>query len=52
MRLQITGDDLLAAGIPAGPEIGRRLDLALRRKLDGELADDREAELNAAMEGP
>jgi tRNA nucleotidyltransferase (CCA-adding enzyme) len=52
VRLQITGDDLLAAGIPAGPEIGRRLDLALRRKLDGELADDREAELTAATEGP
>jgi tRNA nucleotidyltransferase (CCA-adding enzyme) len=52
VRLQITGDDLLAAGIPAGPEIGRRLELALRRKLDGELTDDREAELNAATEGP
>jgi tRNA nucleotidyltransferase (CCA-adding enzyme) len=51
VRLQITGDDLLAAGIPAGPEIGRRLELALRRKLDGELADDREAELHAATEG-
>ncbi len=30
VRLQITGDDLLAAGIPAGPEIGRRLALAMR----------------------
>jgi tRNA nucleotidyltransferase (CCA-adding enzyme) len=51
VRLHITGDDLLAAGIPAGPEIGRRLQGALRRKLDGELADGREAELSAAMEG-
>jgi tRNA nucleotidyltransferase (CCA-adding enzyme) len=51
VRLQINGDDLLAAGIPAGPEIGRRLELALRRKLDGELAGDREAELRAALEG-
>jgi tRNA nucleotidyltransferase (CCA-adding enzyme) len=50
VRLQITGDDLLAAGIPAGPEIGRRLQLAMRRKLDGELPGDREAELAAAME--
>ena len=30
MRLQITGEDLLAAGIPEGPEIGRRLEAALR----------------------
>ena len=50
VRLQITGDDLLAAGIVAGPEIGQRLELALRRKLDGELAEGREAELSAAME--
>jgi hypothetical protein len=50
VRLRITGDDLLAAGISAGPEIGRRLELALRRKLDGELAEGREAELSAAME--
>jgi len=52
VRLQISGDDLLAAGAPAGPEIGRRLEQALRRKLDGELVDGREAELRAAMEGP
>jgi tRNA nucleotidyltransferase (CCA-adding enzyme) len=50
VRLQITGDDLLAAGIPTGPELGRRLDSALARKLDGELADGREAELGAALE--
>jgi tRNA nucleotidyltransferase (CCA-adding enzyme) len=52
VRLQITGDDLLGAGIPAGPEIGERLELALNRKLDGELAEGREAELAAAMEKP
>jgi tRNA nucleotidyltransferase (CCA-adding enzyme) len=50
VHLAITGDDLLSAGIPAGPEIGRRLELALRQKLDGELADGRAAELDAAME--
>ncbi len=50
VRLAITGDDLLAAGIPAGPDVGRRLDAALARKLDGELDDGREAELNAALE--
>ncbi len=52
VRLQITGDDLLAAGIPAGPEVGRRLKLAMGRKLDGELTGDRDAELSAAMETP
>jgi tRNA nucleotidyltransferase (CCA-adding enzyme) len=51
VRLQITGDDLLAAGVPPGPEIGDRLELALRRRLDGDLPEGREAELNAAMEG-
>ena len=50
VRLAITGDDLLAAGVPAGPQIGTRLAAALARKLDGELADGREAELNAALE--
>ncbi|MGO9321293.1 MAG: hypothetical protein ACLQBY_10910 [Solirubrobacteraceae bacterium] len=50
VRLAITGDDLLAAGISAGPEVGRRLHAALARKLDGELADGREAELNAALQ--
>jgi tRNA nucleotidyltransferase (CCA-adding enzyme) len=51
VRLQITGDDLLSAGIPAGPEVGRRQEAALRRKLNGELAEGRAAELSAAMEG-
>jgi tRNA nucleotidyltransferase (CCA-adding enzyme) len=51
VRLQINGEDLLAAGIAPGPEVGRRLEQALRRKLDGELAGGREAELSAAMAG-
>jgi tRNA nucleotidyltransferase (CCA-adding enzyme) len=50
VRLAITGDDLLAAGVPEGPEIGRRLDVALRMRLDGELGKGREAELAAALE--
>jgi tRNA nucleotidyltransferase (CCA-adding enzyme) len=50
VRLQITGEDLLAAGVPQGPEIGRRLEATLMRKLDGELADGRDAELAAALE--
>jgi tRNA nucleotidyltransferase (CCA-adding enzyme) len=50
VRLQITGDDLLAAGIPEGPEVGARLRHALERKLDG-AAHDRDAELRAALDG-
>jgi tRNA nucleotidyltransferase (CCA-adding enzyme) len=51
VRLRIDGDDLLAAGIPEGPELGRRLEETLRRRLDGELADERAAQLHAALEG-
>jgi tRNA nucleotidyltransferase (CCA-adding enzyme) len=51
VHLDIGGDDLVAAGIPAGPEIGRRLALTLDRRLDGELGEGREAELRAALEG-
>jgi tRNA nucleotidyltransferase (CCA-adding enzyme) len=51
VRLEITGEDLLDAGLVAGPEIGRRLEQALHRKLDGELQAGREAELCAALEG-
>jgi tRNA nucleotidyltransferase (CCA-adding enzyme) len=51
VRLEITGDDLLTAGVPEGPEIGLRLEAALHRKLDGELASTgRDAELTAALE--
>lgn len=51
IALLISGEDLLAAGVPQGPEIRRRLDAALRRKLDGELEPGgREAELRAALE--
>ena len=48
VRLEITGDDLLAAGVPQGPELGRRLARALDRKLD-EGFSGREAELAAAL---
>jgi tRNA nucleotidyltransferase (CCA-adding enzyme) len=49
VRLEITGDDLLAAGVPQGPELGERLRRTLDRKLDGEIAG-RDAELAAALE--
>jgi tRNA nucleotidyltransferase (CCA-adding enzyme) len=50
VRLQITGDDVVAGGVAPGPEVGRRLTATLARKLDGELGDGREAELRAALE--
>lgn len=49
VRLSITGADLLAAGVPEGPEIGRRLRAALASRLDGEAPPGREAELAAAL---
>jgi hypothetical protein len=47
-RLEITGDDLVAAGIPESPAIGRALEETLRRKLDGEVSG-RDAELELAL---
>ncbi len=50
VHLEIGGEELLAAGVPEGPQVGRLLDAVLARRLDGELADGREAELRAALE--
>jgi tRNA nucleotidyltransferase (CCA-adding enzyme) len=47
--LEIGGEDLLAAGVPEGPEIGRRLERTLAAKLDGELDGGREGELRFAL---
>lgn len=49
VELEIDGADLIAAGVPEGPALGRGLAAALRRKLDGEVSG-REAELAAALE--
>jgi len=49
VRLQIGGDDLIAAGLAEGPEIGRRLERTLAARLDGEVAAGRDAELAYAM---
>ncbi len=49
VRLRIGGEDLLASGVPEGPEIGRRLGETLRMRLDGELPDERDAQLRAAL---
>ncbi|HEV2818881.1 MAG TPA: hypothetical protein VGW11_00085 [Solirubrobacteraceae bacterium] len=49
VRLSITGADLLAAGVPEGPEIGRRMHAALVARLDGEAPPGRSGELAAAL---
>ncbi len=41
VRLDIDGDDLMEAGIPEGPAVGRGLAAALRAKLDGEVSEHR-----------
>jgi tRNA nucleotidyltransferase (CCA-adding enzyme) len=46
--LEIDGADLIAAGLPQGPAIGRGLEAALRRKLNGEISG-RESELATAL---
>ena len=48
VQLEITGDDLLAAGLPEGPGVGRALDAAWAARLD-EGAADRETQLAAAL---
>jgi len=48
-RLQIGGEDLLAAGLAPGPDVGERLGRALRLRLDGKIEAGREAELRAAL---
>ena len=49
VRLDITGDDLIAAGIEPGPALGRALSETLRAKLDGEV-DGRDEELRYALQ--
>lgn len=50
VALAIDGADLLAAGVPQGPEVGRRLAATLAARLDGALPDDRDAQLAFALE--
>jgi hypothetical protein len=49
VKLDITGRDLLDAGVPESPAIGRALAETLRLKLDGRV-DGREEELRTALE--
>lgn len=48
LALEITGDDLLAAGVPQGPSVGIGLAAARAALFDGE-APDRAAQLGAAL---
>jgi tRNA nucleotidyltransferase (CCA-adding enzyme) len=48
VALEISGADLLAAGVPEGPAVGRALDETLNRKLDG-LVSGRDEELETAL---
>jgi tRNA nucleotidyltransferase (CCA-adding enzyme) len=52
VSLRIGGQDLLAAGVPEGPELGSRLLATLLLRVNGQLADEREAQLRAALELP
>jgi tRNA nucleotidyltransferase (CCA-adding enzyme) len=50
VRLEITGHDLVEAGVPESPELGRALEETLRRKLDGKVSGrDQELELALAL---
>jgi tRNA nucleotidyltransferase (CCA-adding enzyme) len=48
VRLEISGEDLIGAGIPEGPAIGHGLEAALSGKLDGEISG-RDEELRIAL---
>ena len=48
IRLEIDGDDLIAAGVEQGPAIGRGLRAARHRKLEGEISS-RDEELATAL---
>ena len=49
LRLSIDGGDLLAAGVPEGPAVGRGLRAALLARIDGRIEPGAEAELAAAL---
>jgi tRNA nucleotidyltransferase (CCA-adding enzyme) len=50
VALELTGDDLLAAGVPEGPEVGARLEESYRLLLEERIEPGRESELRAALE--
>lgn len=50
LELQLTGDDLLAAGVPEGREVGERLEEAYIQLLEGRIEPGRENELQVALD--
>ncbi|HEY3969852.1 MAG TPA: hypothetical protein VGL79_00505, partial [Solirubrobacteraceae bacterium] len=50
VALELTGDDLLAAGVPEGPEVGVRMEESYRLLLEERIEPGRESELRAALE--
>jgi tRNA nucleotidyltransferase (CCA-adding enzyme) len=48
VTLEISGEDLIAAGVPEGPRLGRALRETLARKLEG-VVDGRDQELETAL---
>jgi tRNA nucleotidyltransferase (CCA-adding enzyme) len=48
--LEVTGSDLIAAGVPEGPEVGVRLEESYKLLLEERIQPGREAELRAALE--
>lgn len=49
-QLAVNGSDLMEAGLPSGPEVGRTLHRLLRSVMEGRLPNQREALLAAARE--
>ena len=50
VTLVVTGDDLIAAGVPEGPEVGVRLEESYKLLLEERIEPGRETELRAALE--
>jgi tRNA nucleotidyltransferase (CCA-adding enzyme) len=50
VELQVTGDDLIAAGVPEGPEVGVRLEESYRLLMEERIEPGRDTELRAALE--
>jgi tRNA nucleotidyltransferase (CCA-adding enzyme) len=47
---QVTGEDLIAAGVPEGPEVGARLRESYRLLMEQRIQPGRDTELRAALE--
>lgn len=50
ISLEVTGDDLVAAGVPEGPEVGVRLQESYKLLLEERIEPGRETELRAALD--